>query len=76
MQTGKIDIKSLLPEELSAQLRSWASPSTGAKQVFAWLSRGAESFEEMTDLSKQLRAKLDSRYFLCAAAGRAQAGVP
>ena len=64
MQTGKIDIKSLLPEELSAQLKELGEPQYRAKQVFAWLSRGAESFEEMTDLSKQLRAKLDSRYFL------------
>lgn len=64
MQTGKIDIKSLLPEELSAQLKELGEPQYRAKQVFAWLSRGAESFEEMTDLSKQLRAKLGSRYFL------------
>ena len=64
MQTGKIDIKSLLPEELAAQLKEFGEPQYRAKQVFAWLSRGTESFEEMTDLSKQLRAKLDSRYFL------------
>jgi len=30
-----------------------------AKQVFKWMYSGVSSFEEMTDLSKQLREKLD-----------------
>lgn len=35
-----------------------------AKQVFAWLHRGAVSFEAMTNLSKPLRETLDSLYFI------------
>ena len=28
------------------------------KQIFIWLNRGAQSFDEMTDLPKALREKL------------------
>lgn len=62
MQAGKIDIKSLLPEELAAALAEMGEKGFRAKQVFAWLGRGVESFDEMTDLSKALRAKLDERF--------------
>ena len=64
MQDGKIDIKSLLPEELSAELAAMGEPGYRAKQIFTWLGRGAESFDEMTNLSKPLRAKLAERFFL------------
>ena len=30
-----------------------------ARQIYKWISSGAESFEEMTDLSKNLRQKLE-----------------
>ena len=64
MQDGKIDIKSLLPEELSAELAAMGEPGYRAKQIFTWLGRGAESFDEMTNLSKPLREALDSLYFI------------
>ena len=43
--------------ELSALLQDWNEPRFRAKQVFAWLSRGVRP-QEMTNLSKALRAKL------------------
>ena len=58
----KRDIKRLLPEELEAELSSLGLPKFRAKQIFRWLSRGACSFEEMTDLSAPLREQLDSLY--------------
>jgi 23S rRNA (adenine2503-C2)-methyltransferase len=64
MQDDKIDIKSLLPAELEAELTALGEPKFRAAQVFRWLSRGAESFEEMTDLSKALREKLTEHFFL------------
>ena len=42
MQAGKIDIKSLLPEELAAALAEMGEKGFRAKQVFAWLGRGVE----------------------------------
>lgn len=53
-----IDIKSLSRGELSAFLAQLGEPKFRAKQVFQWLHRGVESFDEMTNLSKSLREKL------------------
>jgi 23S rRNA (adenine2503-C2)-methyltransferase len=52
------DLKSLLPEELESYITALGEPRFRAKQVFSWLGRGAESFDEMTNLSKPLREKL------------------
>ena len=59
---GKRDIKSLLPEELSAELEALGLPKYRSRQVFSWLSRGAAGFGDMTDLPKSLRAQLGERY--------------
>lgn len=48
--------------ELQAELSAIGLPKFRAKQVFSWLHRGAVSFGEMTDLSKELRALLAERY--------------
>ena len=66
MFDGKAAIRSLLPEELEAELKALGEPSYRAKQVFSWLSRGAESFDGMSNLPKQLREKLKDRYYLAA----------
>ncbi len=58
----KRDIKQLLPEDLEAELSALGLPKFRAKQIFRWLSRGARSFEEMTDLSAPLRGQLASLY--------------
>lgn len=52
------DLKSLTLEELSALLDELGQPKFRAKQVFSWLYRGVESFEEMSDLPKSLRETL------------------
>ncbi|MEG1632520.1 MAG: 23S rRNA (adenine(2503)-C(2))-methyltransferase RlmN [Oscillospiraceae bacterium] len=64
MQTDKIDIKSLLPEELAAALVAIGEPKYRAAQVYRWLSQGAESFAEMTNLSMSLRDKLAAAFYL------------
>jgi len=51
----------MLPEEIAAEFKTMGLPGFRAKQVFSWLSRGVRSFDEMTDLSKDLRAKLADR---------------
>ncbi len=60
----KQDIKSLLPEELAALFKEDGEPGFRARQVFRWLSQGAAGFEEMSDLPKALREKLDAKYFI------------
>ena len=61
MQTEKIDIKSMLPQELEGLLAELGEPRFRAKQLFEWLSRDAGDFEEMTNLPKSLREKLSER---------------
>ena len=65
-ETTLCDIKSMTVEELAAALREMGEGAFRAKQVFAWLHRGVRSFEEMTDLSKDLRARLGERFTLYA----------
>ncbi len=60
----KKDIKSLLPAELENELAALEQPKYRAKQIFKWLHRGARSFDEMTDISKELRLELAERFFL------------
>ena len=55
----KLDLKSMNLAELQALLRDWGEPQFRAKQIFTWLHRGAASFDEMTNLSKALRERLE-----------------
>ena len=52
------DLKSMTLDELGAFLGELNQPKFRAKQVFSWLYRGVESFEEMSDLPKALRETL------------------
>ena len=58
----KTDLKSMTLAQMQAEFRALGEPAFRAKQVFTWLHRGAESFGEMTNLSKPLREKLDRLY--------------
>ncbi len=60
----KKDILSLLPGEIEEELAALGEPKYRAGQIFTWLHKGARSFAEMTNLSKELREKLEERFFL------------
>ncbi len=60
------DIKSMTLAELSGELAELGEPKFRAKQVYTWVHRGARSFDEMSNLSKALRAKLAETYELYA----------
>lgn len=62
----KQDLKSLTLSQMEQAFLVLGEPKFRAKQVFTWLHRGATSFEEMTNLSKPLRAKLDALYTITA----------
>ena len=60
---GKIDIKSMRLDELQAAFLERGLPKYRAAQVYRWLhQRGVTSFDEMTDLSKDLRAALPETF--------------
>ena len=52
------DIKSMTLLELRDFLQSMGEPAFRGKQVFSWLSRGAASFDEMSNLPLSLRERL------------------
>jgi len=59
------DIKELSLEELTGELRDLGEPAYRAKQIMKWLyEKGAASFAEMTDLPKELAAKLEKRFLV------------
>ena len=59
-------IKSMTLEELGQVLKELKQPAFRAKQVYTWLHKGVRSYEEMTNLPKQLRLALEENYPICA----------
>ncbi len=53
-----IDLKDLEFCELESFLKELGEPKFRAKQIFSWLHKGVESFDEMTNISKGTREKL------------------
>jgi len=60
----KQDIKSMNQTEIKQVLSEMGEPAFRAKQIFVWLHKGCRSFSEMTNLSKDLRQKLDDRFYI------------
>ena len=58
------DIKSMTLEEITALLKEMGEPAFRGKQVFTWLHKGVKSFDEMTNLSKSLRSKLEENCYI------------
>ena len=63
-KTDRCDIKSLLRDELAERLSAMGEPGFREKQIFTWLWRGVRTFDEMTNLPKSLREKLDGAFFI------------
>ena len=63
----KIDIKSMTLAEIKAAFQEEGLPAFRSLQVYRWLHRGVESFEEMSDLSRDLRQKLSEKYYISVA---------
>jgi 23S rRNA (adenine2503-C2)-methyltransferase len=60
---AKIDIRLLTKKELEDTLVSLGEPKFRAKQLLEWMwKKGVTDFEEMTNLSKSLREKLQEKY--------------
>ena len=57
-----MNLKSMTQPEIGAILKELGEPAFRAKQVFTWLHKGVRSYEEMTNLPKQLRDKLAKAY--------------
>lgn len=60
----KFNLKDLTLSKLEKLLDDMGEKKFRAKQIFKWLSLGIESFDEMTDISKDLRKKLSDVSFI------------
>lgn len=59
----KTDLRSLTLDKLVAELELMGEKKFRAKQIYSWLhQKQVDSFDEMTDLSKDLREKLKLNY--------------
>lgn len=62
-----INLKDLTYDELEKFITDIGEPKFRCKQIFTWIARGVNSFDEMTDISKALRAKLSEISYLSTA---------
>ena len=60
-----MNLKSKTLEEMTALFKEMGQPAFRAKQVYTWLHKGVRSYEEMTNLPKQLRTVLSEQYPIC-----------
>ena len=60
------DIKSMTLEEITQACRDMGEPAFRGKQIFTWLHKGVTSFDGMSNLSKALREKLASQFYITA----------
>lgn len=60
----RINLKDLTFEELEQFILQLSQKKYRAKQVFEWLQRGITDFDEMTNLSKDLRDILQEKCFI------------
>ena len=63
-----IDIKSMSQGEMTDFLRELGEPAFRGKQIFTWLHRGITSFDDMSNISKALRQKLQEHCYITAPA--------
>ena len=60
-----MNLKSLTREETGDILKELGQPAFRAGQIFTWLHKGVRSYEEMTNLPKNLRQILAEKYPIC-----------
>jgi 23S rRNA (adenine2503-C2)-methyltransferase len=61
----RLNLHDLLPAQLQATLHEIVSPSFRIKQIAEWMHvHGVDSFEAMTNIPRELRAKLAERFTL------------
>jgi 23S rRNA (adenine2503-C2)-methyltransferase len=61
----KTDIRTLSKEQLITQLEQLGEKPFRAKQIYEWLwQKSAVDFDDMTNLSKELREKLKAHFVI------------
>lgn len=63
-ETLKENILNYLPEELEAVVTELGDKKFRAAQIFGWLAKGVESFDEMKNVPAALRNRLEAKYYI------------
>ena len=61
-----MNLKNLTLPEMNTLFAQMGQPAFRAKQVYGWLHRGVTSYDEMTNLPKDLRQRLAGEHPICA----------
>lgn len=60
-----VSLYELSPEKLRQQLKDWGEPTFHCEQIWRWVfGRHAQRIDDMSDLSKSLRTRLNNTYTL------------
>ena len=62
----KTELLSLNLSELEALAKDLGKPKFRGKQIYEWLYKGAETFDDMKNLPKDFRQKLSEETYICA----------
>ena len=57
-----MNIKAMTLPELTEALKALGQPAFRGKQIYTWLHQGVRSYEEMTNIPKDLRSRLAENY--------------
>ena len=61
-----MNLKSMTLAEVTAALKEMGQPAFRGKQVYTWLHKGVRTYDEMSNLSKDLRSALAQKYPIAA----------
>lgn len=64
MMDTRFELRGQRVTALEALCQGMNLPKFRAKQIFKWVNKGVKSFDEMTDLPKELREKLAERAYI------------
>ncbi len=59
-----INIKEINRKQLEDELKSMGEPAFRERQIFEWISKGVQRWDEMTNLPKTLKEKLQDKFNL------------
>ena len=64
MSQNKVALKNFTEEELKEFLKSIGEPAFRGSQIYSWIYKGAKTFDDMNNIPKSLREKLEEVSFI------------
>ena len=64
MSQNKVALKNFTEEELKEFVKSIGEPAFRGSQIYSWIYKGAKTFDDMKNIPKSLREKLEEVSFI------------